>query len=82
MTSKMILESNEYTVNLDDILNQTNESIKFEDIFNWEEFYEKLEKNAELEFPSTFLEKEIDMKSWNNIPIPIMNTTETFEKSI
>ena len=21
------------------------------------------------------------MKSWNNIPIPIMNTTETFEKS-
>ena len=78
----MILESNEYSINLDELLNQANESNKFEDICNWEEFYEKLEKNAELEFPSAFLEKEIDMKTWNNIPIPIMNTTETFEKSI
>ena len=37
--------------------------------------------NPEYWLPSDFLKAELGIERWNNIPLPLVNATEQFERS-
>ena len=55
--------------------------MKLDDIINWEFLFMKMKNNENFMYPNEQLLKQIDVNSWNNIPIPLVKTTEIFEQS-
>lgn len=55
--------------------------MKLDDLINWEFLFMKMKNNENFMYPNEQLLKRIDVNSWNNIPIPLVKTTEIFEQS-
>ena len=55
--------------------------MKLDDIINWDFLFMKMKNNENFMYPNEQLLKQIDVNSWNNIPIPLVKTTEIFEQS-
>ena len=55
--------------------------MKLDDIINWDFLFMKMKNNENFMYPNEQLLKKIDVNSWNNIPIPLVKTTEIFEQS-
>jgi hypothetical protein len=53
--------------------------MKLDDIINWDFLFMKMKNNENFMYPNEQLLKQIDVNSWNNIPIPLVKTTEIFE---
>jgi hypothetical protein len=55
--------------------------MKLDDLINWDFLFMKMKNNENFMYPNEQLLKQIDISSWNNIPIPLVKTTEIFEQS-
>jgi len=51
------------------------------EIKNWDPVFKHIHNDEGLMLPSLFLEKELQMDKWNNIPIPLVNGFESLQKS-
>ena len=50
-------------------------------IEDWNILESKLRNEPDYELPVNFLADELGIDKWNNIPVPLVNATESFERS-
>jgi len=60
---------------------QKKQAVLYEHMSNWENLMLRIKNNEDMILPSAFLRRELGMDKWKNIPIPLVNATELFEKS-
>jgi hypothetical protein len=48
-------------------------------IADFDQFESRLRENEKLSLPGEFINEAVNIEKWNNIPIPLVKSTETFK---
>ena len=59
-----------------------NEELIYDAITNWEALMDKIKFKEDMILPSVLLKDELGMDKWKNIPLPVVNASELFQKSL